>query len=478
MAAHRYWRMNITATGTGASGIAELEFRDAVGGADKTGSGTASAQTAYPGWPASQAFDNNTGTGWASNDSPVPQWIGYDFGSGNAYNIVEVYILPRQDGNHNQAPTAFDWQYSDDGSSWTTAVTKSGITWPTNAAQVFTVGYALGIVPAQFFDRYQSTVATAYTAGGTSLIVASAAGLPATGDFWLLVEADGANTEEVLKVTVVTGTTLTVVGAQANTTASSHGAGAVIRGAIMTSAAIVQMKRDIASSMTVSAFDTETTSGTANPAGRSVVYLSDGVHQAIWNGTVWEFYHGSFKTTRPLLSQFAWVNQGAATATQRSGIVMTAPTSSGLQARLLKKAAPSTPYSIVAAWLPSLFSSNSNECGVFWRSSSSGAFVAVRLVAGNNTIAIGKWNSASSYSADYVTITQAYQWEMFRSVVWVKMEDDGTNRKVHFSSDGQNWVQVHTVSRTDFITADEVGFYMRIDLSTSPPCYMSLLSFG
>ncbi len=242
MAAHRYWRMNITATVSGHSGVNEFEWRSTAGGVDRTGSGTAATNSTFSGFPASDAFDNNNSTSWATSGSALPHWISYDFGAGNAWDIVEISILPRP-GSLDQGPTTFQWQYSDDNSAWTTVVTKTGLTWPTSAAQIIDVS-APATHYVQHFDRYQSTVASAYTAGATSLVVTSATGLPSTGDYWLLVEVDGSNTEEVFRVTSRSGTTLTVIGAKANTTASNHGAGAVIRGSVLTAESLAQWKTD------------------------------------------------------------------------------------------------------------------------------------------------------------------------------------------------------------------------------------------
>lgn len=143
MAAHRWWRLWITAAYGGANaGFAEIELRDSAGGTDRTGAGTASASGAYGGWPASNAVDNNTGTGWTTyTTGSAPWWWAYDFGAGNAFDIVELYITPRQDGWHSEGPSAFDWQYSDDGSAWTT-VRSGTANWSGAAAQTFSVAPA------------------------------------------------------------------------------------------------------------------------------------------------------------------------------------------------------------------------------------------------------------------------------------------------------------------------------------------------
>ncbi len=91
-------------------------------------------------------------------------------------------------------------------------------------------------------DRYSSTLSGSYTAGGGSLSVTSASGLPTgTTNFYVIVKAEGANTEEVFLVTAVSGTTLTVTGAQAGTSASNHASSAVIIGSIMVAQAFKQL---------------------------------------------------------------------------------------------------------------------------------------------------------------------------------------------------------------------------------------------
>lgn len=95
------------------------------------------------------------------------------------------------------------------------------------------------------------TLSSAYTSGGTSLVVSSTTGLPSgTCNFWLIVQSEGAHTEEVFQCTNVNlGTsTLTVVGAQAGTSASSHASGANVLASIWTADAFAQYSSDVGSS--------------------------------------------------------------------------------------------------------------------------------------------------------------------------------------------------------------------------------------
>lgn len=123
MAAHRYWRLNLTAvTNPGTDfALAEVKFCTAVAGASVTSGGTASASSIFSGsFPASNAFDSNITTFWHSAGGTAPQWIKYDFGLGNDKDIIEVGIVPPSSRAHQQ-PVSFDVQWSDDNSTWTTA---------------------------------------------------------------------------------------------------------------------------------------------------------------------------------------------------------------------------------------------------------------------------------------------------------------------------------------------------------------------
>lgn len=139
--AHRYWRLYITASATASPypGFSEIELRSSTGGADLTGSGTASASASESGHPASSAVDNNTGTFWATYPTTPPVWWAYDFGSGVSHNIIEIQITPRTDAYRADGPGTFEFQFSDDGSNWTTISVVSGLTWPNTTPQVIAI---------------------------------------------------------------------------------------------------------------------------------------------------------------------------------------------------------------------------------------------------------------------------------------------------------------------------------------------------
>lgn len=134
---HRYWRINITANGGDAStsAIVELEMYESRFGPNVCTGVTAASSGNFdsqylPGEAFDQSLvDNGGGTSdlWASS-APV-SWISANFGSGNNKAVVGIGMHGRRSTNTNQMPTAFDVQWSDDNSSWTTAWSESGVSW-------------------------------------------------------------------------------------------------------------------------------------------------------------------------------------------------------------------------------------------------------------------------------------------------------------------------------------------------------------
>lgn len=118
MAAHRYWRIYITeSVNANNLDLREVEMRTSIGGADVTGSGTASASSEAGGFEASKAFDNNSSTTWYTGSTTRPQWLKYDFGAGNEKDIAELQITSWSEAEHIRT---WQFQYSDDNVNWTT----------------------------------------------------------------------------------------------------------------------------------------------------------------------------------------------------------------------------------------------------------------------------------------------------------------------------------------------------------------------
>lgn len=122
MAAHRYWRLHISASASGQyATIGEIVYAESPGGAQAATGGTVSASSELAGNEAVEAFDGTvaTGNGWVPNTSLVfPHWITYDMGSGNDIDVVEMRITSPAGVTLTHYPTAMVLLYSDDGLNW------------------------------------------------------------------------------------------------------------------------------------------------------------------------------------------------------------------------------------------------------------------------------------------------------------------------------------------------------------------------
>lgn len=157
----------------------------------------------------------------------------------------------------------------------------------------------------------------------------------------------------------------------------------------------------------------------------------------------------------PPTTGWAWVNQGSATVDETATDIYLAGDGVGgdnFRHRVRSMAAGKT---VVAAyrWLASS-SGGYPTAGLVFRESSSGKFVTVATFAHptfGGQMAIHRFNSPTSWAGSYVTLLPT------RDLMWMKLVDDGTNRVVSLSVDGARWHQVHSVGRTDFMTADQYG---------------------
>ena len=139
MAAHSYWRLNVSANAGDTSflAIAEIEMRATVGGADQCTGGTPTASASDGSSPPSNAFDNNATTRWSTPSSTLTGWIGYQFAS-----PVDVAQYTIQAHPTTPARSPKDWalEYSDDGSTWVAVETRQDVSsWTNGEVKSYTV---------------------------------------------------------------------------------------------------------------------------------------------------------------------------------------------------------------------------------------------------------------------------------------------------------------------------------------------------
>jgi hypothetical protein len=137
-----------------------------------------------------------------------------------------------------------------------------------------------------------------------------------------------------------------------------------------------------------------------------------------------------------------------------------------LNLRIRKKAAPSTPYTITAAMLVDPLSMDYHQFGLVFRQSSDGKCHVFGPQRNFGISAVWLLNSLKYTSATVFSAAYSQHHFMGLPLLWLRIADDGTNRICSYGVDGQNWFQFHSVGRTDFLTADEVGFYIDVENAT------------
>lgn len=112
--------------------------------------------------------------------------------------------------------------------------------------------------------------------------------------------------------------------------------------------------------------------------------------------------------------------------------------------------------------------------------STSGRFVVfiISYNSGNNSsdwiMKAQKWNSATSNNSDYKITAMSLVGPIPK---WMQIRDDGTNRYLDYSINGVDWVNFHTVGRTDWLTPNNIGF-VALNNGSGSNCYVRLRSFA
>jgi hypothetical protein len=258
---------------------------------------------------------------------------------------------------------------------------------------------------------------------------------------------------EILLVTGVSGTTWTVTRGVEGTQPVTCLAGTVVDH-ILTAGALDQIKADLVSIGTYANLPTPGTNRVGD------LYIpTDSFYDLIrYNGTSWDHFRNGRLLIPPVNSAFTWANQANGTVTGAyGGVVGISQDAIGGQMQIRYMTAPATPYTITTGFLAHYWQYNYSSVGIGWRSSS-GQF-ATGNVGWNNGWVFRpyKWNSAISYNSDYgqIPIPPAM---VHGPIIWLQMFDNGTNRGWNFSSNGTNWTNIRTDSRTDFCSPDNVMF--------------------
>lgn len=161
--------------------------------------------------------------------------------------------------------------------------------------------------------------------------------------------------------------------------------------------------------------------------------------------------------TPPVDGDFAWINQGSASVTSSiGGLFLRGPAGGSLNWRIRKKSAPSTPYTVTVAFFAHVVGDSTQQAGIGWRQSSDGKLVWFG-VQNTGIFNVAKYTNATTLSAGYANADNDAS-TIKSPMAFLRIADDGSNRICSYSADGANFIQYHSIGRTDFLTGDEVFF--------------------
>jgi hypothetical protein len=302
----------------------------------------------------------------------------------------------------------------------------------------------------QFKNLASTTLNGAIDDEVTTITVASAMGFTG-GNFRVLVDS------EIMKVTAVNGLDLTIARGQEGTSPTAHDNAATVRHVLTVGALDAHDQDDLA------AYAAYASKPAAGVPGR-IFLPTDGIFFERDNGSIWEKFGPLWPLTPPQASDFpTWVNQGTATIADNKGAVwMYAPYTSNLQIRARMKDYPTPPFTVEAAFITNVFpNTGAIAAGIGIRDSSSGKLTLYGVGASYMDLYGYNYNSPTSSSGGITGWPGGGTFHLPESnLIWVKYEDDNTNRKISFSVDGYTWTQIVSTSRTDWITPNQIGLWV------------------
>lgn len=204
-----------------------------------------------------------------------------------------------------------------------------------------------------------------------------------------------------------------------------------------------------------------------SPSSGDLYLPSNGVVVERYSGSVWQPWGPIFPFTPPVDGDFAWINQGAAavdTTDPKTIYLSKSADGSGANIRVRKKTAPSTPYTVTIFMRAMLIQKKFLSAGLCFRQSSDGKLHMFWVVANDTDFLLTstKYASPTSFTADYQAVA------IGDALNWLRIADDGSNRVCSYSADGQQWHIFHTIGRTDYLTANEIGFAISSENNATP----------
>ena len=202
-----------------------------------------------------------------------------------------------------------------------------------------------------------------------------------------------------------------------------------------------------------------------SPASGDLDLYTNALQIGRYSGSAWVPWR-STPLIDPSLTSWSWINQGTATvSTTNGGIYLFDGTQGTDHIAIREFASPGGNFTRTFGFMAYASQQGaSDQFGVCFRESSSGKLVTMGMVT--SSLFIAKWNSPTSFSANYsATIGAPTGWlgafQNPQYLVYFRLGDDGsTNRTFSVSLDGVHFLTLLSQTRTDFMTPDQLGFFV------------------
>jgi hypothetical protein len=189
-------------------------------------------------------------------------------------------------------------------------------------------------------------------------------------------------------------------------------------------------------------------------------------------GSAWAHWGPIWPLTLPNDADFSWYSQGSSTVSSANGAVYLTQGGGGWHGRMI--AVPARPYTITALIHPNLNTNNNCAAGLFWKNGVDNKIVNFWFGwQAGWYLRAEKWSDSITYVTYYQSMVSPIQ----NGPLWLRVTEDNTNRICYWSVDGVNFIQFHSVARTDYITAGNVGWIVN-NLSATFGLGAALLSWS
>lgn len=304
----------------------------------------------------------------------------------------------------------------------------------------------------------------------TTIVVESSTGAPTTGQFRALIG------NEIFLVTAVTGTTWTVVRGQEGTSAENHLDNDSVT-LVVTVESLLGLSRQSHNGINVAArreLDFIDNSQIAFALTDDPTNKKTLVEAVVLSG-------GTPYIERPIVApvdaDWAWVNQTVATRSvgPQNSIKLFSLNNGSVntdQLHLLVHTVPATPWTAYFRLQVQMAGGNFNNAGVCFLDAANKISSIGVLVQTASQWNMYQWNSPTSWNNSAAVYNTSSPGNF---PIWYRLQDNGTNRIYSVGFDGDNFITTYTASRTNFLTATQVGFY--VNPYSVGGCFAALSSF-